>query len=208
MPCGGGHRPLTTDHWEAAQNRPLPGYFAKSRLPLSSKSLSRCRPLSNARPSLFQDPCFLVDGTRSHQSQGPTRRCLRTLRGSRGIESARSSKHEAWRPPHQPQLAQVWSCPSCHPAPSSPGHHPAIPSIPQLRRVVGARLRCVPPPSMRVAQPWFSGPLLPPFSPPSPLELCTQFDTLLPLSRSVSLEEKTWESEYHLPPWPPFFFLS
>lgn len=52
MSCGGGHRPLTTDHWEAAQNRPLPGYFAKSRLPLSSKSLSRCRPLSNVRPSL------------------------------------------------------------------------------------------------------------------------------------------------------------
>lgn len=132
MPCGGGHRPLTTDHWEAAQNRPLPGYFAKSRLPLSSKSLSRCRPLSNARPSLFQDPCFLVDCTRSHQSQGPTRRYLRTLRGSRGIESARSSKHEAWRPPHQPQLAQVWSCPSCpailpHPPraiilPSHPSH--------------------------------------------------------------------------------------
>lgn len=146
MPRGGGHRPLTTDHWEAAQNRPLPGYFAKSRLPpLVQTALSLSTPQTRAPPfSRIHVSSSTALGPINHKAR------LAALCACFGARVASSPpvhlKCEAWRPPHQPQLAQVMPIllPSC-PILPGPSCHPIHPTAsPRGRREVALRL--LPPP--------------------------------------------------------------
>lgn len=120
MPCGGGRRPLTTDHWEAAQNRPLPGYFAKSRLPSHpNRSLA-------VDPSQTRAPPFSRIHVSSSTALGPINHKARLA-----AVCARFGARVASSPPVHLNMKHG----DHHTSHSSPrsGHvHPVLPSCPIL----------------------------------------------------------------------------